>query len=209
VQWGIAGPKKGIALPELLTHLVGEHGERVSLTGYTTDPRLSARTFSSEFSAQEEERNDQRNHLGYTKGVMLPAETDAWEDVEMRKVVVPCERMEVQSEAVVVVDWTEVRAESGNEHGSGCGATAGGMGGGGAARLVLVREWEELMTGSSVGFCLMPTMLDDAGISHDVGKRAKENEKKGQTLMSSLRTDGTQSLLPFPLTLPNSARFCA
>jgi hypothetical protein len=74
----------------------------------------------------------------------VAAETDAREDVDVREVVVPCERMEERSEAVVAVDWTEVRAEGGRERGGGYGA-GGGTGGGGAARRVLAREREELL----------------------------------------------------------------
>src|SRR5579863_9456859 len=47
------------------------------------------------------------------------AETDAREDVDVRDVVVPCERMEERSETVVAVDWTDVRAEGGRERGGG------------------------------------------------------------------------------------------
>jgi hypothetical protein len=52
-------------------------------------------------------------------------ETDAQEDVVVRKVVVPCERMEARSWAVVAVDWTDMRAEGGREQGGGCGAASG------------------------------------------------------------------------------------
>jgi hypothetical protein len=80
------------------------------------------------------------------------AETEAREDVDVREVVVPCERMEDRSEAVVAVDWTEVRAEGGRDRGRGgygCGVVTAAAevatGGGGGTRRVLVREMEELL----------------------------------------------------------------
>jgi len=83
---------------------------------------------------------------------VVVAEKEAREDVDVREVVVPCERMEEQSETVVVVDWTEVRAEGGCERGGGgygyevaMAAAEGGMGGGGGACRVLLREREELL----------------------------------------------------------------
>lgn len=61
--------------------------------------------------------------------------------MEVREVV---EKSEEWSEAVVAVDWTDVRAEGGRERGGGGG---GGvvMGKGGGARRVLAREGVELL----------------------------------------------------------------
>ena len=80
------------------------------------------------------------------------AEREAREDVDVREVVVPCERMEDRSEAVVAVDWTEVRAEGGRDRGRGgygcevvTAAAEVETGGGGGARRMLVRETEELL----------------------------------------------------------------
>jgi hypothetical protein len=77
--------------------------------------------------------------------VDVMAEREAREDVDVREVAVPCERMEERSE-------TEVCAEGGRERGRGgygCGmataAAEGGMGGGGGTRRVLVSEREELL----------------------------------------------------------------
>jgi len=72
------------------------------------------------------------------------AEREAREDVDVREVVVPCERMEDRSEM-------EVCAEGGRERGRGgyCGvatvAAEGGIGGGGGTRRVPVRETEDLL----------------------------------------------------------------
>ena len=83
--------------------------------------------------------------------VDVEAETEAREDMDVREVVVPCERSEERSdEAVVVVDWMDVRAEGGRERegggGSGAAAAVGGIeGGGGGMRRVLAREREELL----------------------------------------------------------------
>ena len=58
--------------------------------------------------------------LPVTLGVdVVMAEREARGDVNIREVVVPCERMEGRCETVVVVDWTEVRAEGGRERGGG------------------------------------------------------------------------------------------
>ena len=76
---------------------------------------------------------------------IVVAEREAREDVDVRGVVVPCERVEQRS-------TTEVRAGGGRERGGGgygCGvvtaAAVGRMGGGGGARRVLVRERGELL----------------------------------------------------------------
>jgi len=76
---------------------------------------------------------------------VVVAKREAGEDVDVREVVVPCERMEEQSE-------TEVTAEGGHEPGRGvyeCEvatvAAEGRMGGGGGTRRVLLREREELL----------------------------------------------------------------
>jgi len=75
---------------------------------------------------------------------VVAAEREAREDVDVREVVVPCERMEDRSEM-------EVCAEGGRERGRGgyCGvatvAAEGGIGGGGGTRRVPVRETEELL----------------------------------------------------------------
>lgn len=63
------------------------------------------------------------------------------EEMEVREVV---EKSEERSEAVVAVDWTDVRAEGGRERGGGGG---GGdvMGKGGGTRRVPVREGVELL----------------------------------------------------------------
>jgi hypothetical protein len=39
--------------------------------------------------------------------------TEVREEIEVREVVVPCEKRDERSEAVVAVDWTDVRAEGG------------------------------------------------------------------------------------------------
>jgi hypothetical protein len=74
------------------------------------------------------------------------------EEMDVREVVVPCERREERSEAVVAVDWTEVRAEGGCERGQGAfeggiaiAAVAATGGGGGGRRHVFWREREELL----------------------------------------------------------------
>jgi len=67
---------------------------------------------------------------------------EAREEVDVWEVVVLCEKTEERSEAVVAVDWMDVRVRGG---GGGNAAAAGGMGGGGAGRRVLTREREELL----------------------------------------------------------------
>jgi hypothetical protein len=78
-------------------------------------------------------------------GVDAHAETDVVrEEVDVRELVVPCEKRDERSEAVVAVDWTDVRADGGRERGSGpfvgeiAAAAAGG--GGGGTRRVFWRE---------------------------------------------------------------------
>jgi hypothetical protein len=61
------------------------------------------------------------------------------EEKEVREVV---EKSELRSETVVVMDWTEVRAECGRERGGGGGDV---MGNGGGTRRVLAREGAELL----------------------------------------------------------------
>jgi len=56
-----------------------------------------------------------------------------------------CEGVEERSEAIVVVDWTKVRAVAGTV--VDVWGVAGGMGSGGATRRVLAREREELLAG--------------------------------------------------------------
>ena len=76
---------------------------------------------------------------------VVVAEREARENVDVWEVVMPCERMEGQSE-------TEGRADGGRERGRdgyGCGvetaAAEGGVGDGGCTRRVFVREREELL----------------------------------------------------------------
>jgi len=78
---------------------------------------------------------------------VVVAEREAREDVDVREVVVPCERMEDRSEM-------EVCGEGGRERGRGrggygCGvatvAAEGRIGGGGGRRRVLVSERQELL----------------------------------------------------------------
>jgi hypothetical protein len=83
-------------------------------------------------------------------GVGAHAETDGVrEEVDVREVVVPCEKRDERSEPVVAVDWTDVHADGGRERGTGpfvggiATATAGG--GGGGTRRVFWREREELL----------------------------------------------------------------
>lgn len=72
-------------------------------------------------------------------------ETDVREEKDVREVVEKSEQRS-EAEAVVAVDWTDVRADGGRERGGGAG---GGdvMGSGGGTRrvLVLVREGVELL----------------------------------------------------------------
>ena len=63
---------------------------------------------------------------------------------------------------------------------------------------MLASEREELRIGGGVGFRLMPTVSDDAGMSR---KCRKENAEKTDFTMSPLRTGGTPSSFPLPLTL--------
>ena len=72
--------------------------------------------------------------------------------MDVQEVVVLCERREERSEAVVAVDWTEVRAEGGCERGRGAfeggiaiAAVAATGGGGGGRQRVFWREREELL----------------------------------------------------------------
>lgn len=82
----------------------------------------------------------------------MGVDTEVREEIDVREVVVPCERREERSEAVVAVDWTEVRAEGGCERGRGpfesgiaIAAAAATGGGGGGRRRVFWREREELL----------------------------------------------------------------
>jgi hypothetical protein len=82
--------------------------------------------------------------------VGIEADTDmdgVREEVDVRELVVPCEKRDERSEAVVVVDWTDVRADGGRERGSGpfVGGFAADGGGGGGTRRVFWREREELL----------------------------------------------------------------
>ena len=90
----------------------------------------------------------------FAPGPGVGVENEVREDREVREVMVACEKREERSEAVVVVDWTEARAEGGREReieGAGAGADVGG-GRGGGKRRVLVREVEELLAESeSIG----------------------------------------------------------
>jgi hypothetical protein len=92
----------------------------------------------------------------FAPGPGVGVENEAREDREVREVVVACEKREERSEAVVVVDWTEARAEGGRERefegaGAGAGADMGG-GRGGGKRRVFVREVDELLADSeSIG----------------------------------------------------------
>ena len=79
-------------------------------------------------------------------------DTEVREKMDVREVVVPCERREERSEVVIAVDWTEVRAEGRCERGRG--AFEGGIaivavaatgGGGGGRWRVFWREREELL----------------------------------------------------------------
>jgi hypothetical protein len=75
----------------------------------------------------------------------LEGETDVREEKDVRELV---EKSELRSEAevVVVVDWTDVRAEGGRERGgAGGGGEVMGSGGGTRRVLVLVREGAELL----------------------------------------------------------------
>ena len=82
----------------------------------------------------------------------MGVDTKVREEMDVREVVVPCERREEPSEVVVAVDWTEVRVEGGCE--CGWGAFEGGIaiaavaatgGGGGGRWCVFWREREELL----------------------------------------------------------------
>jgi hypothetical protein len=75
----------------------------------------------------------------FAPGPGVGVENDVREESEVREVVVPCEKREEWSEAVVVVDWTDARAEGGRER--GCEGRGGGTdvgGGGGGKRRVIV-----------------------------------------------------------------------
>jgi hypothetical protein len=83
-------------------------------------------------------------------GVNADTEMDGVrEDMDVRELVVPCEKRDERSEAVVAVDWTDVRADGGRERGTG--PFVGGIatvvdgGGGGGTRRVFWREREELL----------------------------------------------------------------
>jgi hypothetical protein len=89
---------------------------------------------------------------GADVGVEADADTEAREDMDVREVVVPCEKSDERSEVVVAVDWTDVRADGGRERGRGAfvvgiatAAAAADGGGGGGTRRVLWRETEELL----------------------------------------------------------------
>jgi len=49
----------------------------------------------------------------FAPGANVGVNTEVREEMEVREVVVPCEKMDERSEAVVVVDRTDVRAEGG------------------------------------------------------------------------------------------------
>jgi len=84
-------------------------------------------------------------------GVDAHAEKDVGrEEIDVRELVVPCEKRDERSEAVVAVDWTDVRADGGRERGSGpfvggIAAAAAAGGGGGGTRRVFWRGREELL----------------------------------------------------------------
>ena len=85
-------------------------------------------------------------------GALVGVDTEVREKMDVREVVVPCERREERSEVVVAVDWTEVRAEGGCERGWGAfeggiaiAAVAATGGGGGGRWRVFWREREELL----------------------------------------------------------------
>ena len=65
---------------------------------------------------------------------------------EEKEVCEPVEKSDERSEAVVLVDWTDVRAEGGRERDGGGGGGGGDvMGKGGGTRRVLAREGAELL----------------------------------------------------------------
>lgn len=85
-------------------------------------------------------------------GVEADADTEAREEMDVREVVVPCEKRDERSEVVVAVDWTDVRADGGCERGRGAfvvgiatAAADDDGGGGGGTRRVLWRETQELL----------------------------------------------------------------
>ena len=85
----------------------------------------------------------------FAPGAGVGVDTEVREEMDVREVVVPCEKRDERSEAVVAVDWTDVRAEGGWERG-GREAFVGGIaaatgGGGGGTRRVFWREREELL----------------------------------------------------------------
>ena len=49
----------------------------------------------------------------FAPGADVGVNTEVREEIEVREVVVPCEKRDERSEAVVAVDWTDVRAEGG------------------------------------------------------------------------------------------------
>jgi hypothetical protein len=112
----------------------------------------------------------------FAPGPGAGVENDVWEESEVQEVMVACEKREERSEAVVAVDWMDVRAEGGREQGGGADVVGGGAdvvgggadvvgGGGGGRRRVLVREAEEpLVEGVNIGAGeIAPGMMDEGG----------------------------------------------
>ena len=86
--------------------------------------------------------------LPATLGVdVVVAEREAREDVDVREVVVPCERMEERSETEVRAEAERERSHGGHGFGVETAAAGGGTGGGGGTRRVFVREREEAACG--------------------------------------------------------------
>ena len=76
---------------------------------------------------------------------VVVAEREAREEVDVREVVVPCERMEDRSEMGVCAEGGRERDRGGYGHGVANVAGEGGMGDGGGTRRVLVSERQELL----------------------------------------------------------------
>ena len=77
--------------------------------------------------------------------VDIIAEREAREDVDVREVAVPCERMEKRSETEVCAEGGRERGRGGYGYGMAMAVAEGGVGGSGGTRRVFVSGREELL----------------------------------------------------------------